>query len=88
MLDIRALVYKDEDKSIMRDILMKKMLITAAFCLILAGTALALGRNPGHGGGHHGGNHPGGGGAPEPLTILMVLAGGGAAVGIKKFMKK
>lgn len=52
-----------------------------------------MGRSPGDGQGGHegpGGHHRGGGGAPEPATLVLIIAGlgAGAAFGIKKYMNR
>lgn len=40
------------------------------------------------GGNHPGGNHPGGGGTPEPVTMMLIAGGAGAAFVSKKFLGK
>ncbi|MBN2039649.1 MAG: PEP-CTERM sorting domain-containing protein [Spirochaetes bacterium] len=72
---------------------MKKYFLMTLFCLFISTSLFAFGR-PGHGpwgggngnGGHNG--HNGGGGTPEPASILLILAGGAAAYGARKIIKK
>lgn len=76
---------------------MKKYLIMALFCLLLTPSLFALGRHSDNNDSHKSYSkttnhlerrHHGGSGVPEPASILLILAGGAAAFGIKKIIKK
>ena len=69
---------------------MKKALVLLALVATLALPTLAIAGGLGGWGGHQGdgGTHPGGGGVPEPLTMILIAAGGGLALGARKLIKK
>lgn len=78
---------------IQEGVCMRNICMILYLCLFLSASAFAMGRSPGDGQGGHegpGGHHRGGGGAPEPATLVLIIAGlgAGAAFGIKKYISK
>ena len=68
---------------------MKKLLIAIFFGLLISSTVFAMSNSRSR---HHNGDshrpNPGGSGVPEPVSVALILAGGAAAYGIKKAIKK
>lgn len=79
---------------------MKKILIAIIFGLLISSTVFAMSQSRGNH--HHRHNaysnnpdrdndnkpNPGGSGVPEPVSLALILAGGAAAYGIKRAIKK